>query len=197
MTLPYATSTIVAQAFGMVELSPPSSFADDTPQAADATAYYPQALDICLELVDWGFASRMVALSETALPEGAIADPDLPYVFRLPGDCIALREVKLRGAKYRLDETILRCDQPAPLPIRYTRRLSNEAALPATFRTLVALQLAVYLAPRWLGVEAKRQALQDNLTNARATAARVDARTASPEAYGESGATDWVAEALR
>lgn len=197
MTFPFATSNIVAQAFGMVELSPPSSFADDTPQASDAAAFYPQALDICLELVDWGFASRMVALSEAALPDGAIVDPDLPYAFRLPGDCVALREIKVARAKFRQDEKILRCDQPAPLPIRYTRRITNEAALPATFRTLVALQLAVYLAPRWLGVDSKREALNTNLTNARATAARADARTASPEAYGESGASDWVAEALR
>lgn len=197
MTFPFATSNIVAQAFGMVELSPPSSFADDTPQASDAAAFYPQALDICLELVDWGFASRMVALSEVALPDGAILDPDLPYAFRLPGDCVALREIKIARAKYRLDEQVLRCDQAAPLPIRYTRRITNEAALPATFRTLVALQLAVYLAPRWLGVDSKREALTTNLTNARATAARADARTASPEAYGESGASDWVTEALR
>lgn len=125
MTFPFATSTIVAQAFGMVELSPPSSFADDTPQAQDAAQHYASSLDICLELNDWSFASRMVALSSAALPEGVIADPDLPFSFRLPGDCIALREVKTRAVRFRLDEMILRADQPGPLPIRYTRRITD------------------------------------------------------------------------
>ncbi len=200
MTFPFATSTIVAQAFGMVELSPPSSFADDTPQAQDAVQHYASSLDICLELNDWSFASRMVALSSAALPEGVIADPDLPFSFRLPGDCIALREVKTRAVRFRLDEMILRADQPGPLPIRYTRRITDEASLPATFRTLVAAQLAVLMAPRWLGVDTKRASLADQLRLARAEASRVDARSASAEPWGDgrsSGSRDWVAEALR
>lgn len=200
MTFPFATSTIVAQAFGMVELSPPSSFADDTPQALDAAQHYAQALDICLEMVDWSFASRMVALSTAALPEGVIADQDLPFTFRLPGDCIALREIKLQGVRFRLDETILRADQPGPLPIRYTRRITNEAALPASFRTLVAVQLAVLLSPRWLGVDAKRARLLDQMPVAQATAARIDARSASATPWGDGrsgGSSDWVTEALR
>lgn len=195
---PFATSTIVAQAFAAVELAPPSSFSDDTPQAGDAQIYYPIALDLCLEWCDWSFASRMVNLAETVPPVGIIDDPDLPHVFALPGDCVMFREVKIPRAKYRLDEGLLRADHPAPLPVRYTRRITNEASLPASFRASVALQLAVLLAPRWLGVETKRQQLVNSLEAMKSQASRPDARTASPENYQHnSGPADWVAEAMR
>lgn len=197
MTFPFATSTIVAQAFGMVELSPPSSFADDSPQAADAALHYPIALDLCLEWTDWSFASRLVHLAEIALPDGIAADPDLPFVFALPGDCVMLRGLQDTNIRYRLDEGILRADAPAPLAVRYTRRVTNEAILPASFRTAVALQLAVLLAPRWLGVDTKRERLIQQLDGLRRQSSKSDAGTASPQPYGASGTADWVSEALR
>lgn len=197
---PFATSTIVAQAFSLVELSAPSSFADDSDQARDAALHWPTALDLCLEAGDWSFASRMVALPEAALPPGVITDPDLPHAFRLPGDCVVFREIKRRGVRHRLDEDFLRADTPAPLPIRYTRRVTDEAAMPAGYRAQLALQLAVLLAPRWLGPDAKRERLVAQLDDLRARAARTDARTASPEVYSDDltgFGGDWVSEALR
>lgn len=199
MTFPFATSTIVAQAFGMVELSPPSSFADDSPQAADAALHYPAALDLCLEWSDWSFASRLVHLAEIALPDGIAPDPDLPHTFALPGDCVMLRAVLPADVppRYRLDEGLLRADQPAPLLVRYTRRVTNEALLPASFRAAMALQLAVLLAPKWLGVDTKRDRLEARLDAMQRRAGKSDAGTASPEPYGLSGSSDWVSEALR
>lgn len=199
MTYPFATSTIVIQAFGFLELAHPSSFADDTPEATDALANYELALDLCLEWSDWSFASRMVALPEAALPADTIADPDLPHTFALPGDCVMLRELKQRGVAYRLDERLLRADRPGPLPIRYTRRITNESALPASFRTAVALQLAVLMAPRWLGISTKRDALAQNLQMMREQAGRPDARTASSQPIDDMHpfAPDWVSGALR
>ncbi len=197
MTVPFATSTIVAQAFGMLELSPPSSFGDDTPQAMDAVLHYPTALDLCLEWTDWSFASRMAALPPIALPVDVPPDPCLPFTYALPGDCVMFRELTDRTARHRLDEALLRADRPGPLSIRYTRRIANEAALPASFRSAVALQLAVLLAPRWLGVDTKRQGLMNSLEEIRKQSSKTDARTASPEPYGESRPCDWVTEALR
>jgi hypothetical protein len=197
MPVIFATSTIIAQAFGMLELSPPSSFGDDSPQARDAMLHYPSALDMCLDWTDWSFASRMASLPAVALPDNVPADPDLPHTYSLPGDCVTFREVKVAGARYRLDETVLRCDQPAPLLVRYTRRLEKEASLPATFRASVALQLAVLLSPTWLGVDAKRARLLQQLDETQRRASKGDARTASPEPYGDERAQDWVGMALR
>lgn len=197
---PFATSTIVAQAFSLVELSTPSSFADDSDQARDAALHWPIALDLCLEAADWSFASRMTALPLAILPIDQIPDPDLPFTYRLPGDCVIFREVKARGATYRLDEGYLRADLPAPLPIRYTRRVSDEGIMPAGFRAQLALQLAILLAPRWLGPTTKRDALVLQLDDLRARMGRSDARTASAQPYADDitgGGGDWVAGALR
>lgn len=197
MPVSFAASTIIAQAFGLVELSAPSSFADDSDQARDALLFYPVAIDICLEWTDWSFASRMASLPETSLPAGVAADAGLPHVYALPADCVILRGLSDPSIPYRLDERLLRADAAAPLIIRYTRRITDEAALPASFRTAVALQLAVLMAPRWLGVDAKRERLVAQLDDLQRRASKSDARTASPQPYGEAGGADWVAQALR
>lgn len=197
MTVPFATSNIIGMAFGHLELSPPSSFADTTPQANDAVLNYPVALDLCLEWTDWSFASSLVLLAEIALPTGIATDPKLPHAFALPGDCIMFREVADDTVRYRLDEGILRADSAAPLTVRYTRRITDESRTSATFRQAVALQLAVLLAPRWLGVDTKRQTLVSMLDAMRRQSSKTDARTASPEAYSLSDPADWVTEALR
>ena len=197
MPVTFAASTIIAQAFSMVELSAPSSFGDDSDQARDATLHYDSAIDMCLEWTDWSFASRMVTLPAASLPSGTAADPRLPYVYALPGDCVMLRELTDTAVRYRLDEGYLRADAPAPLGIRYTRRVQDESRLPATFRAAVALQLAVLMAPRWLGVETKRASLANALDELRRRCSKSDARTASPAPYGEAQITASVSEALR
>lgn len=194
---PIATSGIAAEAFELCELSPISSFADDTAQARDAAFYYPFALRLCLEQGDWSFASALVALPETELTAGLAVDEDLPYVYRLPGDCAMLREVRPKTVGYRLDETLLRASASGPLTVRYTRLISNEARMPEAFRHAVALQLAVRLAPRWLGHQNKRDVLEGRAASVLKVAARPDARTASPDDYDEYSSADWVAEALR
>lgn len=193
MSYPFATSNIVVQAFGFMELSHPSSFADDTPQALDALTNYETALDFCLEWSDWSFVSRGAACCRAAvLPPEFVVDPDLQHTFALPSDC-----VKVHGARWRLDERLLRAYRIAPLPVCYTLRVTNEAALPASFRTSVSLQLAVLMAPRWLGVDSKRASLASSLETARLQVGRPDARTASPLSYQDDFADDWVAGALR
>lgn len=198
MPVPVATSTIVSQAFRLMKLSPISSFGDDSEQASAAAEQYAVALDILLEGCDWSFASTYADLSPVSvLPSGITADPRLPYVYRLPGDCVVLREVVDNSVRWRRDDDLLRADLAPPLSIRYTRRIDDENRTSANFRTAVAYQLAALLAPRWIETAAHADRLDAGIEKFRARAMAVDRFGASAERYdGGPDQPDWVAEAL-
>lgn len=196
MTTTIAASTIAAQAFRFMELSPISSFDDDTEKARDAAEQYPVALQTCLEACDWSFASVMVFLPELAATAEHAGDPDLPHLYALPGQVIVLREVGDSGTRWRLDRGLLRTDAAAPLRIRYTSQLTDEGVLPATFRTAVALHLAALLGPRHLGTSSKIEAIEQRAARALKAAMGNDARNASTARYdGLTEQADWVEEA--
>jgi len=198
MPTPIAASTIVAQAFRFMEASPISSFDDDSEQAQAAREQYPAAMAQCLEEADWSFASTWADLPAAALPAGAAANPDMPYVFMLPGDCVTVQEVGDGDTRWSRDAIGLRADDPGPLSIRYTAMVVNEALLPATFQVAVALHLAVLLGPRWLTSHSKMESLKAAAEVALKKAMRHDARNASQARYdGQEDQGDWVAEALR
>jgi hypothetical protein len=195
---PIATSTIVAQAFRLMEKSPISSFADDSEEAAAAAEQYAIAMEMCLEACDWSFASVFVTLPEAAsLPSGNAADAALPYTYQMPGDCITLQEVGVVGDTWRRDRDLLRADAPGPLPVRYTGKITDEAKLPAIFRTAVAYQLAALLAPRWITTRTKVSDLQSYASQYLKQAMARDGRQASPMRYdGLADEGDWAARAV-
>ena len=195
-----ATSNIVAQAFRYMELSPISSLAEESEEAQAAREQYPNAIAMLLETTDWSFASVQRDLSRLAnLPSGLSADPELPYLFTLPKDCLAVREVgdPRDMIRWRLEKLYLRADDEGPLRIRYTATISNEEKLPALFRNCVSLQLAALLAPRWVHSHTKTQGIEEKLQRAIATALHADARMASPERYERGNSSDWVREAVQ
>lgn len=197
MPTPIATSTIVAQAFRLMEMSPISSFGDDSEQARAAAEQYPVALDILLEGNDWAFASVLAHLPPVpTLPDGVAADALLPGLYKLPGDCVKIREMTDKTVRWRLDEGYLRADQTGALTIRYTRRIVAEAAAPATFRTAVAYQLAALLSPRWPGKASLADRLEQGTQVYRGKALADDRYGASAVRYdGGPDQPDWVAEA--
>ena len=146
MSSSIAVSGIAAQAFRLMEMSPISSFGDDSEQGISAADQYPVALDMCLEENDWSFASRIVQLPEVI--ETAI-DPDLVHAFARPADLVRLLDVYPADVLFRLDASHIRADAAGPLTIRYTQRVSDETRLPGLFKTAVAYRLASLLAPRW------------------------------------------------
>lgn len=201
-----ATSDIVSLAFLAMEKTPPASFGDDSEEAALTAQLYPTARDRCLEKGDWSFASVYAELPPMDLPDGATADPALPETHALPGDCLRLREVGDKHTRWRLDKIgatpALRTDwgTDSALPIRYTARIDNETFLPASFRQAVALQLAIYLAPKFLGTQGKIETLKRDLAEAMDEAQREDSRTASDARYDgldPQYSEDWVTEARR
>lgn len=185
-----ATSTIIAQAFRIMEMAPISSFGDDTPMARDAAEQYPVARRMCLSSNDWSFASTIADLPERA--DITPVDHDLPFSFTIPSDCVRLIGPVDKPVSWRRDRDAIRADAPGPLRVRYTSDVEIEDQLPATFQTAVAYQLAVLLAPRWVGAQARIAGIEDKAVIALRAAMKEDARSASLERY--DGRTDHVAD---
>lgn len=197
MANPIATSTIAAQAFRLMELGPISSFADETPQARDAAEQFPVARRMCLEHGDWSFASQLADLPEVALPDHMQPTARLPHLYRLPADCLIVREV-VGCTDWRLDRDYLRASTAGPLSIRYTADQENESRLPAKFQQALAYRLAAMLSPRWVGAANKAEMLEQAAAQFLAQAMQADTRHASSVRYdGRPEQGDWVCEALR
>jgi hypothetical protein len=197
MTSFIATSTIVAQAWRFMELSPISSFDDNTEQARSAAEQYPNALRECLARADWSFASTVASLPEATRPQTVAEDPELPYFFQAPGDTVRLLEVGDPTTRWRRDRDGLRADVPGPLRIRYTALITNETTLPAAFQTAVALRLAMLLGPRWLGTATKLRELDRRFEVELAQTKKQDSRSASGARYDNdlTDSADWAQSA--
>lgn len=193
-----ATSTVVAQAFRLLEMTPPSSFADQSEKAVAVAQQYPVVLEALLELCEWSFATKLAELSETPLPEGQARDPDLAFLYQVPGDLLMVRAVDPRGTVWRRDADFLRADQPKMLSIRYTARVSDETRMPASFRTALSHRLAADLSSRFAASRGKARDLVETAALALQQAVQADRNNASPRRWdGRDAPGDWVAEALR
>lgn len=199
MAVNLATSDIVAQAVLELEAAPISSFAEDHEFPRNLAKHYPRALDTCLTASNWSFARVLAALPQATAPSGAAEDPDLPYLFKVPSDCVKLRDVDGDTIAWRRDEGFIRASAPASLNIRYTRRITDETKLPATFREWVALELAIRLAPKHLQTRTKRADLKTMALDARRIALEEDRNMASGVRWDgdDDAASDWVELATR
>lgn len=196
MTVDIATSTIVLQAFRLIELDPPVSFGEGSPQALAAAEQYATARDAVLESYDWASA-RVVAELAAVSVSGLAADPGLPYTYALPSGALVLRRVYGVYA-WRQDGRVIRSAQASGLTVRYTAQIEREADLPATLRLAVSYQLAHLLAPFFVGSRTKREDIASGLERALAVARLNDAHSASGHLL-DGAALDvaWTDEALR
>lgn len=193
---PIAASTIVQQAFRFMEKTPPASFDDASEEAAAAAEQYPNALRAMLEKADWSFASRLAFLELVELPVTSAADPDLPFLFGIPGDLIVIREIADGRTRWRRDIEGIRCEDSAKLRCRYTCTVSNEALLPAEFQRAVSARLAVLLGSRFLTTQSKINEIAAQEKEALDEAKRTYARDASDARYdGLEDTGDWVENA--
>lgn len=198
MASPTATSTIVTQAFRFMELTPPSSLADNSEKANAANEQYEIALRSCLEQEDFSFARTLVSLPAADVPEDVTIDTNLPFYFPLPTDLVKFRSVQSDHLKWRIDGTVVRTDAPGNLTILYTRLITDEKNLPAMFQTAVSYQLAVLLAPKYVASRTKRADLVSDGANALRMAIQNDAVSASHARWdGQEDQGDWVYGAVR
>lgn len=195
MAQPIATSQIARHAVRLLEQTDLANFFEGSEISIDLAEQYPEAMDILLSSCDWDFASRLVDLP---LAQSAIADPDLPYAYVKPADCVRIIAVIPNDVEWRADADFIRADAEAPLRIRYTFRTDQEARLPSIFKDAVACHLAAMLAPKYLRTTSRTQLLAQQAERALAEARRALSRTASNRRYdGLPAQSDWVSVALR
>ena len=199
--LDLAASGVIGQALRFMHLSPVARHDPQSellPALADA---FDTSIDELLSAADWSFASVLAILPQAS--PTITAETDMPTLCMLPGDLVQLREVRPQGTRWRIDGWTLRSDATAPVTIRYTARITREAALPATFLTAVALQIALMLGARWAGGAVNPDDLAQLAQKTLKQAMRDDTRHASPARaidlpeldYG-LGDGDWATEAV-
>jgi hypothetical protein len=176
-----ATSAIIAQALRYMRLPPISMFDPSNPILPALRDAFDLAMDEALGAADWSFASVLAVLAPAGLPIADIADDAMPYAFQAPADAIMLRRVGNAGTAWRMDRGLLRADQPGPLTVRYTARITIEAHLPATFRTAVAMQIAAGLGGQYAGATIAADDLALQAAQTLKQAMREDARHAAAE----------------
>lgn len=200
--LDLAASAIVAQAVRFMQLAPVDRHDPQSELLPALAEAYDSALDDCLSACDWSFASVLATLPAVQAVD-LTAEIDLPGTARLPGDLIRLHRVHAPVAKWRIDGRYLRLDQPGPVTIRYTARVTREEVFPAGFRTAVAYFIALQLGLRWSGGAIDPDALAQAAEVTLRHAMRGDSRQASAAAFYDAepglidgGSGDWAMEAV-
>jgi hypothetical protein len=198
MPLNLSTSNIVALAFNDLRLARVAGLSEDTDLGADVALAYRQARDEVGTLTDWSWSSWQADLPAVApAVDGApVADATLPMLFHVPPDSLALRAVGDATTRWQLEGVWLRADAPAPLRVRYSRRIENEEQIPAPAKAVIALRIAQMLLPRWGNTEDRRR-VDDAFEVALTLARRTDARAASVQSWLPNPRGDIIAEALR
>lgn len=196
-----AASGIIGQALRFMRLSPiarhdPAS--DLLPALRDA---FEQGIEDLLASCDWSFASTLALLPPCTLPMGSVSDDTLTSTAMLPGDLVRPRQIWPGGARWRIDGRTLRHDAPRAVTLRYTARVTRDEALSATFRTALALHIALRLGGRWAGAGFDPQGVEDAAVTTLKEAMREDALQASRAPWADRGGlvyghgNDWALEA--
>lgn len=192
-----ATSSVGSMIFQQLELEDFTSFAEGTQEVADVALIYPEALKIVLGYAGWTFANRWVQIAETEIDDGQWSNPEMPFVYLVPVDCVKVREVYGLNVQWSRDDKYLRANQGGTIEIRYTKLIQNENLLPAEVKFSVALQAAFMLAPKYKVPRTKRNDLKENLNDVLAEAKRLDKQASAEQHDGQRFEGFWDVEAQR
>lgn len=166
------------------------SLADDDEAARLMADLWPHIRDAELRTHSWSCATRRLELSALeAAPVFGWA-----HAYQLPSDFLRLLEVGLGPAgatRYALEGRRVLTDHVAPLPVRYVRRLDDEAQMDALLVDGLALRLAAAAAPRLTQSAGTADRLHEVYERTIAQARRVEAIEQPPERLA-TYATPWM-----
>lgn len=146
---------------------------EEGPMAALCRTFYPHVLDMALAYSEWAFARHKVAL---ALKADDTPNPDYPYRYKLPTDCIRPVGVMAQGQgvggwdsccheydfeyPYIIDGLdVLTTVSPAVLT--YVRRVADPVSWPPLFADAVAYGLAAELATAYVNDTRRQQMFEE------------------------------------
>lgn len=165
-----ATSTIVLEAFALAELSPPSSFADTSSEAADANTFFKKAMRWTMEQDPWSFARKW-----EALPKTTVTPPVEPFTveFRLPGDFVRFIQYDQKCTWQRNGDLIW--SDADDLVLWYVYLPTDESKLPEVVQSTIAHRMAWLLSGKYAKSLNRKQDIQNSLREALLEAKRLDA----------------------
>ncbi|WP_186121093.1 hypothetical protein [Burkholderia gladioli] len=184
-----------------------TSLDEDSKAAAALNSMYDDVLDVCLSEHIWAFAKARTQLTTlSAAPAFGFAGQ-----FRLPTDYLRMLQVgqfliypkmDTRGL-YSVESGNILTDLPAPLYLRYIRRVTDPNAMHPLFREVFACRLAAESGEAITQSSTKKQAAWAEHDRAIAQAIRVNAaeRPSQPiadDSWIESrqGAREWGASPI-
>jgi len=121
------------------------SFDDGNTRAKQCEVFYESVKGNLLTRFDWNFARKIAKLQRV---EDTIL-PDWIYAYKIPADCKIIRELYPRGSRqwWEVVGGEFHCRLPEEVYVYYTSRSDIPAEFTDTFANLLALGLAVRLAP--------------------------------------------------
>jgi hypothetical protein len=127
---------------------------DSTPRGRKLLAAWPIVLDALLAAHAWGFATRRVALQQSA----TVPVWGYDYAYQLPSDCLRLLEVYPDSA-YQLESGQILSDEDE-MSIKYVCRVTQTGLFSPLFALALADALAVQVCYGLEGSAQKRAALE-------------------------------------
>lgn len=157
---------------------------DNSKEARTMNSMFDTVFDAELRRHRWKFAIKRATLPAlVATPEWGYA-----YAYQLPADFLALVQVNeyyVRGLKQKTLWTVesgqILTDLPAPLKVRYIRRVDNLALLDPLFVEVVACKLAFEACETLTQSSTKKSAAGDEYSFAITEATRQDAIENPPD----------------
>lgn len=125
------------------------SFDENNKRARMCDIFYEAAREYLLARFDWPFARKTRLLKQVLLDDDEMLPNQYPY--QLPSDCVTPRDLMLRGSKeyWYVAGKILWCHYDTDVDVRlyYTAQVTDVLQFSATFKTLLALLIAIRIGP--------------------------------------------------
>ncbi len=123
------------------------SFDESNKRARMCDVFFDICRDLLLSKFDWPFARKYAQL--TALDMTDVDAPDGDYIYVLPIDCKIARDIGKRGndTPWHIMSDGLHCTLASEVYLFYTYKVTDSAKFSDSFADLLAMLLAVKIAP--------------------------------------------------
>lgn len=158
---------------------------EDTKAARTISAVMFMERDAELRAHPWNFAWR-----RASLPALTIA-PAFGYThqYQLPADWLRFVKPDDISREWAIEGGLILANEAGPLNIHYVRRVDEPGLFDPQFAIVLACRVAMTACEELTGSAAKKQAISQELREARAEARRIDGQENPPEDRAES---DWL-----
>lgn len=164
----------IGRSLRIVSLTEPSE------AARACLSRYPFARDAVLRSYDWNFAGARASLPADGTP------PAFEYAaqYQLPGDCLLVREVYEGNAEdWKVEGRKILTNMGAPLPIKYTAKVTDPAAFDPLFVDALAARLGSDLAVQLTESTSRAEALWKIYREKLVEARRRDSQEGQPDSF--------------